>query len=67
MERHVTRLLKVLGEILSMMENNDDLDQSFKKLPRLTLAILTQMLTLLDNTNPVVEKVFLGNFGSLNH
>lgn len=58
-DRNVTRLLKVLGEILLMMENNEEVDPNFKKLPRLTLAILTQMLTLLDNSNPATERVIL--------
>jgi hypothetical protein len=56
-DRNVIRLLKVLTEVLKMMENNDEVDQNFKKIPRLILAILTQMMTLLDNSNPATEKV----------
>lgn len=55
----VSRLMKVLGAMLATMENNDDVDQNFKKLPRLTLAILNQLVTLLDSENPATENVIL--------
>jgi len=56
-EQIIGHLIKVLGGLITLMENNDDLDVNFKKLPRLTLAILNQLTSLLEHGNPATDQV----------